>query len=68
MVLSLILWLLLLLVPFLPLNSAEKVSLAGAQVIVAEVTFWLGALLAGPAAARRMKTWWRRTPDSNDTP
>ena len=68
MALSLIFWPLLLVVPFLPLSGGAKVSLAGALVIVAEVMFWLGALLAGPAAARRMKTWWKRTPDSDEAP
>ena len=46
MALSLIFWPLLLVVPFLPLSGGAKVSLAGALVIVAEVMFWLGALLA----------------------
>ena len=57
--LSLGLWVALLLVPFLPITAAAKMGLAGAQIVVAEVAFWGGAALAGPAAARRMKSWWR---------
>ena len=57
--LSLALWVALPLVPFFPLDMGAKATLAGSQVIVAEVAFWLGAALAGPAAARRMRSWWR---------
>lgn len=59
--LSLALWVALPFVPFLPLTAAAKVTGAGALVIVAEVAFWGGAALAGPTAARRMRSWWRRS-------
>ncbi len=57
--LSLALWVPLPAVPFLPMGSAGKVALAGTLVVAAEVAFWLGAALAGPEAARRMRFWWR---------
>ena len=57
--LSLALWVALPIVPFLPLQVGVKATVAGSQVVVAEVAFWLGAALAGPEAARRMRSWWR---------
>ena len=57
---SLALWVALPVVPFLPLSVAAKTTGAGALIIVAEVAFWGGAVLAGPTAARRMRSWWRR--------
>ena len=57
---SLALWVALPLVPFLPLSVAAKATGAGSLIIVAEVAFWGGAVLAGPTAARRMRSWWRR--------
>lgn len=55
------LWVALLLVPFLSLSVAARAGIAGGLVIVAEVVFWVGAVLAGPTAARRMRSWWRRS-------
>ena len=57
--LSLALWVALPIVPFLPIHVGVKAIVAGSQVVVAEVAFWLGAALAGPEAARRMRSWWR---------
>ena len=59
---SLPLWPALLGVPFLPLSLAARGAVATGIVIVAEVAFWGGAALAGPEAARRMRSWWRRRP------
>ena len=61
--LSLALWVALPVVPFLPIHVGVKATVAASQVVVAEVAFWLGAVLAGPEAARRMKSWWRSSPD-----
>ena len=63
--LSLALWVALPIVPFLPIRLAVKATVAGSQIVVAEVAFWLGAALAGPTAARRMKSWWRSSPDND---
>lgn len=62
MVSSLPLWPALLAVPFLPLSLAGQGAVATGIVVVAEVAFWGGAALAGPEAARRMRSWWRRRP------
>lgn len=61
--LSLALWVVLPIVPFLPIDVGMKATVAGSQIVVAEVAFWLGAALAGPEAARRMKSWWRSSRD-----
>ena len=57
---SLPLWPALLAVPLLPLSLAMQGAVATGIVVVAEVAFWGGAALAGPEAARRMRSWWRR--------
>jgi hypothetical protein len=48
-------WLLLLGLPFLPLTVAQKALGAGGLLVLAEVMFWLGALLAGPAIVQRYR-------------
>ena len=58
--LSVLLWVPLPVVPFLSLSGVEKAALAGGLVIGAEVAFWCGAALAGPEAARRARSWFRR--------
>jgi len=55
-------------VPFLPFENGEKVAVAGGLVIVAEVVFWLGAVLAGPEAVRRIRGRWLRKPDPAPEP
>ena len=57
---SLGLWILLPGVPFLPFSVAARGTVGTALIVVAEVIFWGGAALAGPEAARRMRSWWRR--------
>ena len=61
MVGSLPLWVVLLGVPFLPLTVAARGGVATGIVVLAEVAFWGGAFVAGPEAARRMRSWWRRS-------
>ncbi len=60
MVSSLPIWPLLLVVPFLPLGIAARGAVATGMVVLAEIMFWGGAALAGPEAARRVQSWWRR--------
>ena len=57
--LSVALWVALPVIPFLPIHVGMKATVAGSQIVVAEVAFWLGAALAGPEATRRMRSWWR---------
>jgi hypothetical protein len=61
LVLSVVLWLPLPILPFLPIDGADQLAIAGGLVISAEVAFWTGAALAGPEAARRIRSWWRRS-------
>ncbi len=63
MSLSLLLWVCLLGVPFLPMCAAGRGTVATALIVIAEVAFWVGAVIAGPAATRRMRSWWRRSGD-----
>ena len=63
--LSLFLWVCLLGVPFLPLSVAARGTVATALIVIAEVAFWLGAVMAGPATLRRMRSWWHR-PSGDD--
>ena len=63
MSLSLLLWVCLLGVPFLPLSAAGRGAVATALIVIAEVAFWVGAVIAGPAATRRTRSWWRRNGD-----
>ena len=58
--LSLALWVPLPAVLFLPLSTGAKATLGGGLVVGAEIAFWLGAVLAGPEAARRTRSWIRR--------
>ncbi len=61
---SLGLWALIPLVPFLPISGPQRLASGGAILVLAEVVFWIGAAMAGPDAARRMRSWWRtRSPD-----
>jgi len=62
MVSSLPLWLVLPILPFIGISIAAKAMVATIVVVVAELMFWGGAALAGPAAVRRVKGWWRSQP------
>ena len=63
MSLSLLLWVCLLGVPFLPMSAVGRGTVATALIVLAEVAFWVGAVIVGPAATRRMRSWWRRSGD-----
>jgi hypothetical protein len=45
----------------LPLSVAGRGTVATVLIVTAEVVFWVGAAIAGPAATRRMRSWWRRS-------
>ena len=63
---SCLLWAAVLVVPLLPFSSLNKAIIVTSLVIVSEVIFWLGILLAGKDLAHRYRrqlnplTWWRR--------
>jgi hypothetical protein len=63
---SCLLWAAVLLVPLLPFTLTNKALIITILVIVSEVIFWLGILLAGKELAYRYRRqlnpieWWRR--------
>lgn len=59
MVVSMLFWLPIPVLPLLPLETSTTLFVAGAMLVAAEVTFWGGALLAGPEAVRWFKRWLR---------
>ena len=52
---SVVPWLLLLVLPFLPFSLAERAILAAGLLVLAEVMFWVGAALAGHEVVRRFR-------------
>lgn len=60
MIASVVVWLAAPVLPFLDIRNAQRVASIAGIAILAEVLFWIGALLAGPDAARRMKLWWKQ--------
>ncbi len=58
--LSALLWLPLPALPFLSLTGTHKAALGSGLAVGAEIAFWLGAVLAGPEAARRTRSWFGR--------
>lgn len=60
--LSCLLWLLLACVPLLPMSGAKKALWASVVFLAAEITFWLGAALAGKEVVQR---YWERLHPKN---
>ncbi len=65
-IISCLLWAAVLVVPILPLSNAEKALFVTSLVIVSEVMFWLGILLAGKEISHRYRRklnpcyWWQK--------
>ncbi|MHB1006438.1 MAG: transporter suffix domain-containing protein [Chloroflexota bacterium] len=65
-VLSTVLYLLLLFVPFAPLGAEGKVALGAGLIVVGEASFWVGGLLLGREVVRKYRDkinplrWFRR--------
>jgi len=57
-VLSALLWIALLGVPFLPFSVLIKGGIVTMVLVIAEVIFWLGCLLAGAEWAKRVWERW----------
>jgi hypothetical protein len=63
---SCLLWAVVFVVPFLPFSLTSKATIITSLVIVSEVIFWLGILLAGKELAHRYRRqlnpieWWRK--------
>ena len=63
---SCLLYAAILAVPFVAEDTASRVGISGGLALAGEGTFWLGALIAGPAIMRRYRGKlsprnWRRT-------
>ncbi len=54
-VLGILLYLSLLAVPFLSISSEDKVGIVAIGVVIGEIMFWLGAILAGQDIIRKYK-------------
>jgi hypothetical protein len=52
---SIIPWLLLLVLPFLPLSLTERAMLVAGSLVIAEVMFWVGVVLAGQEVVRQFR-------------
>ncbi|WP_310429993.1 transporter suffix domain-containing protein [Chamaesiphon sp. VAR_48_metabat_135_sub] len=63
---SCLLWAAVLAVPILPLSIAKKSLVATSLIVISEVMFWLGILLAGKEIAHRYRRnlnpyyWWQK--------
>ncbi|WP_409290057.1 transporter suffix domain-containing protein [Peribacillus sp. SCS-37] len=55
LVMSTVLWLVPLLVPFLELSGKGKVVLTALLLIAAEILFWAGVFFAGKEAAQKFR-------------
>lgn len=66
---SLSLWLVPIVTPFTPIPTKVKAGLIPGSIIVAEIMFWLGALLVGKEVANKFKSYlnpkkWREKDDT----
>ncbi len=63
---SCLLWIVILFVPLLPRSIAEKAVFVTSLIVISEIIFWLGILLAGKELAHRYRRqlnpieWWRK--------
>ncbi len=63
---SCLLWVAVLFIPFLPGSLAQKAVLVTSLILISEVMFWLGILLAGKELAQRYRhqlnpiEWYRK--------
>ena len=54
---STLLWFAIPVAAFLPLTLGQRASVGGVLFIGAEITWWLGVVIAGTEAARRWGRW-----------
>ncbi|MER2170176.1 MAG: transporter suffix domain-containing protein [Psychrobacillus psychrodurans] len=65
LILSLSMWLIPIITPFTPLPTKVKAVTITVSIIIAEVMFWIGALLVGKEVAAKFKSYlkpknWRK--------
>ena len=66
---SLSLWLIPIITPFTPIPTKVKAGIIPGSIILAEILFWLGALLVGKEVANKFKSYlnpkkWREKGDT----
>ena len=64
-IISCIGWLLIAIIPFLPLSVGEKAASVTASIVLAEIFFWIGALFVGKEVVAKYKSYlnpknWRK--------
>ncbi|XGW00260.1 MAG: transporter suffix domain-containing protein [Leptolyngbya sp. BL-A-14] len=57
LVISCLVWLAIVGIPFLPLTLAQKAAIVPGLLILGELFFWVGALLVGREVAERYRHW-----------
>ncbi|MFJ7678952.1 transporter suffix domain-containing protein [Peribacillus sp. NPDC097264] len=65
LMLSLLTWLIPVVAPFTPFSTNIKAMIIGGAIIIAEIMFWVGAILVGKEVAARYKSYlhpknWRK--------
>ncbi|MBW4581074.1 MAG: transporter suffix domain-containing protein [Tildeniella nuda ZEHNDER 1965/U140] len=56
-VFSCLMWLAIVAIPLMPVTLAQKAVLVPGLLILGEIFFWIGALLAGKEVAQRYRHW-----------
>jgi hypothetical protein len=70
-IVSTLLWLVPFIAPFLPVSTTIKAAVGGAAVVLAEVFFWLGAVIVGKDAVEKYRKSlfkWRKREKESDQP
>ncbi|KZE68851.1 hypothetical protein AWM68_00830 [Fictibacillus phosphorivorans] len=66
-VLSFVLWLFIPVIPFLSFSAGLKTAIVSGLFIGGEVSFWLGALLAGKDIVKKfIQKYWRKKDKDDD--
>ncbi|UFT99107.1 transporter suffix domain-containing protein [Radiobacillus kanasensis] len=56
-ILSCLFWILLAVIPFLPFSVGIKAVVATGSIVLAEVFFWIGAILVGKEVMKKYKAY-----------
>jgi hypothetical protein len=70
-VISTIFWLIPFAMPFLSFSTTIKVGIGGAAVVIAEVLFWLGAVILGKDVVEKYRKSlfkWKKRDKESDQP
>jgi hypothetical protein len=47
-------------IPFFPIADGQKAILGGSLFVGMQITWWVGAACIGPAAVKKMSSWFKR--------